>query len=451
MRRKLVILISLLLTFSILSGCIGEMSDSDKAFRQRSREKKLSGSIITIMATNDWIKEAQMDLASNFEAATGIEVRYEIYQPDEYLNKLWDRLDNGSSPDIFLMQSGLSLQKTYQIDKYAVSLENEPWMEYYDHFTAENTSVQGINYGMTYYDTTTDYYLIYNKKIFSNAGVTSIPTTFSEFEAACSSILANGITPIYEPMADGWHQTMMLAEIGHVYEAKQPGLFERLNKNEATFANNPNIKKALEQIKLLSDKGYFGSTYATDKYENAAGFLATGEYAMCMLKPGAISAIADSDLNLEYKHQDFGLMLMPICDNQYLNIHPTGPSHFISKSSKNIEAAKLYLEYMATKDNIQYVIDKSSAIENLPFNAGQNPKYDTTTEKFINSFSDSNSGIVLQDKITYFNEQWDEISADILKMCQGQLSTSEVLQNIDARRSQLAKNANDPFWQYKKN
>ena len=146
-------------------------------------------------------------------------------------------------------------------------------------------------------------------------------------------------------------------------------------------------------------------------------------------------------------HPYFGIMLLPICDNQYLNVHPTGPSKFIYSGSANIDAAKQYLEYISSKDSIQYVIDNASDVENLPFDAGQTPEYSATTEEFLGSFDDATSGMVLQDVCKYYNEQWMDISANIASMFIGDMTPQEVLEAIDAGRAQLAEAAGDPNWQ----
>ncbi|MDE5599180.1 MAG: carbohydrate ABC transporter substrate-binding protein, partial [Lachnospiraceae bacterium] len=108
--------------------------------------------------------------------------------------------------------------------------------------------------------------------------------------------------------------------------------------------------------------------------------------------------------------------------------------------------AKLYLQYIATKDSIQYVIDNSHSVNNLPFDLGQVSSHDEVTIEFLNRFGNEESGLVLQDEVTYFNEQWGEISGDILKMCEGTMSPEDVLNQIDARRASLARAANDPAW-----
>ncbi len=446
-KDNIVKILGICLCLILLSGCSADFSETDLAFREASREAGLSGSAITLMASADWVSDAEMDLGTDFEAATGIQVVYDVYPDDVYLNTLFEKLDSDNPPDIFMTQSGFAIKNTYRLDRYAVDLSEEPWMEAYDTFSAVETSIDGRNFGMAYFDNTVDYYLIYNKKLLEKAGVTKVPATYDSFAGMCAKVLETGVIPIYEPMADGWHQTMLFAETGQVFEKREPGTIEKLNNNEITFAQSDAMRLALDQIQNLAKKGYMGKNFATDIYDNAVGYLANGEYAMCMMKPGMIESIVSSEMNKGFTKEDFGIMLLPICDNQILNIHPTTPSKYISKESENITAAKLYLQYITTKDSVQYVIDHADNVDNLPFELGQTPNYDAVTIEFLDQFGDEDSGTVLQDEVTYFNEQWGDISSDILKMCEGKMSSHDVLEQIDTRRAALAKAANDPSWE----
>ena len=439
-------LLCMVLCPTILIGCSSGLSKDDLAFKDLSKESNLIGSKITLMASEDWVTDAEMELGTNFEAATGIQVVYDLYPDEKYLDALFNKLDSDNPPDLFMTQSGLAIKNTYKLDKYAVDLSEEPWVEFYDAFSAAETSIDGHNYGMAYFDNTSDYYMIYNKKILNKAAITEVPTTYDAFIDMCQKVSDIGVTPIYEPMADGWHQTMLFAEIGQVFEKKQPGIIDKLNNNEIKFAEINLMKIALDQIKNLAEKGYMGQSFSTDIYDNAVGYLANGEYAMCMLRPGIIDSIVSSEMNKGFVKDDFGIMLLPVCDNQTLNIHPTGPSKYISKNAKNMDAAKLYLQYITTKDNIQYVIDNANAVNDLPFDMGQTTKHDNATIEFLDQFNEENSGLVLQDVVTYFNEQWGDISNDILKMCEGQMTSEEVLNQIDVRRAKLADTANDENW-----
>lgn len=430
---------------ALLAGC-GESSESGATTSDESSSGTAS-STITIMASQDWIEDSEQELGAKFEEETGIHVDYQILPADQYQDVLLTRLNSGEGPDIFMAQSGFAIETTYKVQENAVDLSNEPWMSTYSTFSAEQTSVDGVNYGMTYYDTTTDYYMIYNKKLMEAAGVTSVPTTFADFEAACEKIMASGVTPIYEPVADGWHQTMLWTASAQVMDIEDPGIIDKLNNNETTFAENETMLTALTQLNDLAQKGYFGDNYLSDEFANAEGYLASGEYCMCFLKPGAITSIVANENNTAgYTEDDFGIMLLPICDNQNLNVHPTGPSKFIYSGSANIDAAKQYLEYISTKDSIQYVIDNATDVENLPFDAGQTPEYSATTNAFLDSFDDAHSGMVLQDVVKYYNEQWMDISANIASMFIGDMTPEEVLEAIDTGRAQLAEAAGDENW-----
>ena len=408
----------------------------------------LADTTITLMASQDWVKDAEQELGKQFEEETGIHVDYQIVPADQYQDLLLTRLNSGEGPDIFGAQSGFALATTYHVQDNAVDLSDEPWMDAYSVFSAEQTSVDGVNYGLTYFDTTTDYYMLYNKKLFEEAGITEIPTTFEAFEEACEALLAIGVTPIYEPVADGWHQTMLWTGSAQILDKLDPGIIDSLNNNETTFAENENMKKQLDQLNDLAQKGYFGDNYMSDEFASAEGYLASGEFAMCELKSGAIASIVASDLNTEgYTEDDFGMFLLPLLDNTYLNVHPTGPSRFIYSGSENIDAAKQYLDFITSKESVQYLIDNEPTIENLPLEVGQTPAYSESTKAFLDSFDDEHSGMVLQDVVTYFNEQWMDISANIAAMFTGDMTSEEVLAAIDEGRELLALAAGDEAWQ----
>ena len=457
MKRKIVsIVLSAAMAVS-LTACGGASASSataagSSAAASESKESggsesSAAGTTITVMASQDWVEDSEQELGKKFEEETGIHVDYEIVPADQYQDLLLTRLNSGEGPDIWGAQSGFALATTYNVTENAVDLSGESWASAYSEFSAEQTGVDGVNYGLTYYDTTTDYYMVYNKKLFEAAGITDVPKTFDELTADCDKLLESGVTPIYEPVADGWHQTMLWTASAQVLDKLDPGIIDKLNKNEAKFADNENMKTMLDQLNTLAQKGYFGDNYMSDEFANAESYMASGEFAICMLKPGAISSIVANDQNTAgYTEDDFGLFLLPILDNQYLNIHPTGPSRFIYSGSKNIDAAKKYLEYIVQKDNIQYLIDNASDVENLPIDMGQTPEYSKTTLDFLGSYDDAHSGMVLQDVVKYFNEQWMDISANLAAMFTGDMTSEEVLQAIDDERAQLAGAAGDSNW-----
>ena len=172
---------------------------ADTSADASSADTSAAGTTITVMASQDWVEDSEQELGKKFEEETGIHVDYQIVPADQYQDLLLTRLNSGEGPDIWGAQSGFALKTTYNVEQNAVDLSNEPWMSAYSTFSAEQTGVDGKNYGLTYYDTTTDYYMVYNKKLFEAAGA-KVPTTFVELTETCDKLLASGVTPIYEPL-----------------------------------------------------------------------------------------------------------------------------------------------------------------------------------------------------------------------------------------------------------
>lgn len=75
---------------------------------QHSIEDSGAGSdvVISIMASQDWIQDAEMELGEKFTEETGIKVDYQIVPVDQYTNLLTTKLNTGECTDIFMAQSG---------------------------------------------------------------------------------------------------------------------------------------------------------------------------------------------------------------------------------------------------------------------------------------------------------------------------------------------------------
>ena len=398
---------------------------------------------ISVMVSQGWQYDVEVGLDKKFEEETGIKVDYQIVPADQYYNMLMTKLNSGEGPDIFGGQAGaFDIVSQYNVEKNAIDLSAEPWVKGYNEFAKEQTSVGDKVYGMTYHDISTDVYVLYNKKIFEEYGL-KVPTTYAEFETVCKTLLDNDITPIYEPCADGWHQTMWFAEIGGKYEELVPNIVDDLNNNKIKFADVPELKECLDQLNGMAQNGYFGDNYLSDEYTDLPMYLGSGEYAMALENPSQIKAIVETS-DGKYTEDDFGMFLIPLMDNDILNIHPVGPSRFIYSGSEHIDEAKQYLEYIASAESVQCVIDENNKVSNLPFDVGQTPDYSVNTEEFIASAK--KQGTVFQDSIKYLNPQWTELTQDIVSMFIGDMTAEDVLNAIDDRRATQAKAVGDDAW-----
>jgi raffinose/stachyose/melibiose transport system substrate-binding protein len=396
---------------------------------------------LTYLASQDWIRQGELDLAVKFEEETGIHIDYQIIPSDQYFNVLQTKLNTGEGPDIFGGQSGKTdLVVNYDITKNAVDLSDEEWVTRQDPLVTEQVTVDGKVWGITLWDTSASWVIVYNKDIFADLDL-SVPTTYEEFKAVCQTILDSGITPIYEPISDGWHHVLWFPELGPRYEQVTPGLAADLNANKVKFADDPTMLTVLQQLKEMYDLGFFGEFAMSDAYTDGPEFMANGEYAMTVRQTAFVNLV-ESEFGVPAS--TFGFFVMPLADNQILNVNPAGPSKFIYSGSAHIEEAKEYLRFLARPENLQYNLDNTPEFASINF-TGVTPKYSEEEKAFFDAYADKR-GTVYQTAVNYLNPQWMEIGQDLSAMFIGDIEPIEVLQHIDQRRADMAQAAQDPGW-----
>ncbi len=397
---------------------------------------------LTYLASQGWIFDSEQALGQKFEEKTGIHIDYQIVPSDQFFNLLKTKLNSGEGPDIFGGQSGVSdLVVQYNVEKNAVDLSAEPWASQEDKLVSAQSTVNGKLYGLTLWATTATTWVVnYNKTLFDKYGL-SEPKTYAEFKALCQKLLDNGIQPVYEPMSDGWHHVLWFPELGPRYEQVTPGLAAELNANKATFAGNPTMLTVLQQLKEMYDAGFFGQNALSDTVADQTKAMASGKVAMTV-------ANLTFAQQLEHDYPDakadtIGQFLIPLADNQIMNINPAGPTKFIYSGSPHIAEAKQYFAFLTQPENLQYLIDNTPTMQTLPF-PGIKSKLLPSQQAFLDAHPDQ--GTVYQTAVTYVNPQWMDIGKDLTAMFTGGIQPEDILTSIDKRRADLAKAAKDLLW-----
>jgi raffinose/stachyose/melibiose transport system substrate-binding protein len=452
MKRLLAILLTMVITVTLFVGCSNNGNSTDetttaivesaKAAESATDTKVKSDVTLSYMASQDWIYDSEYTLAKNFENETGIKLDFQVVPADQYSNLLLTKLNTGECTDLFGNQSGkFDLVSQLNIEKNAVDLSNESWVDRFDKFSAAELSANGKLYGVTIYDNTTDFYVVYNRTLFNKLGLKE-PTTYKEFKSVCEAIKAAGTIPVYECISEGWHHVMWFCEIGERYNELNPGLIDKLNSNKATFAETSCFADNINQIVEMANLGYWGDNYMSNTYADLPKSLNEGKYAMTLGKPGTINEIVAYDAK-KCTADDFGLFVIPLNDNQILNVHPCAASKFIYSGSSHIKEAKQYFDYLCSPENLQFIIDNEPRYENLPF-TGLKAEYSDYTKEFMARHQ--KQGVVLQDQVKYLNPQWFDIGIDISAVLTGTMTTEKAVKNIDKRRTDQAEASKDTAW-----
>ena len=433
-----------ILVFLILFGC-SENSNNDKVpspQQHRTEAGPRPNVTLTIMAPQDSIKEVeQFELAKKFKEETGIAIDFQITPADQYGDLLGVKLNTRTSSDIFFGQSGaLNVGVRYNPEQNCVDLSDEPWTDKYDQITRGAGSHNGRLYCMTIWDMSSVWGIVYNKSIFADFAL-SAPRTYDEFIDVCEVLKSNGITPLYECVADAWHPVCSFVEVFIQIEKLNPGTFDKLNNNSIKLADIPEAYTLLGQIKEVG-QNYQGDSYLSNDFAGGAAAMASGNYAMMVNRPSFINEIAENFGGAKYgSAADYGVFVLPYLDNTLRNINPQAPSRFIFSGSPNIDEAKLYLNFLA--ENLQVFIDKEPAISTLPF-SGLTNQLSAEEMRFLADYPES--GVVMQSAVLYIDPQWKEIAKDIRSLYLDEITPRQLLDNMDRRRSEQALQADDINW-----
>ena len=463
MKKKIMVsLLSLSMVMGMLAGCAQGGSTSaapaasepaaaqEEAPAEESKEEETapaeetaeSGDDVTItfMASQDWIQDAEMELGEKFTEQTGIKVDYQIVPSDQYESLLMTKINAGECTDIFGGQSSqFSIVTQFDVEKNAVDLSGESWAGNVDPAAAVELSAGGKLYGQPIQDVSACWAVAYNISMFDELGL-KIPTNYAEFCDVCEKIKAAGIIPIYECVSDGWHHVCW-TEAAVAATQADPSYPEKLNNNEATFEGNKELTTMFAQLKEMADKGYMGDNYMSNQYADAPASIASGEYAMVLYNQGLGAEVNAADPN--FSEDNIGYFVNPLCDNQALNVNYCGPSRFIFSGSKNIDAAKKYLEFMASDESLAYMTENVGKFNQLPYSNAPSA-YSKVVQDFYDRYP--NKVAVFQASVKYYNPAWMDIGADMSAMFLGEMTPEEVLKDIDKLRAEQAAAASDPAW-----
>ena len=433
MKKLLALLLCLALTLSLATFAAAETATQD-----------FKGETLSILVSAGWMDTRYDATIARFEDTYGVTVDLQTVPADQYSDLLQSKLTTGTCADIFWIQSNPFAIDSVIVDpaKYCIDFTGEAWQNVMPATRQASCISGGKLYGLQIWHNSPEYVMVYNKTLFTEMGLT-VPTTYDELLAVCDKLSAAGITPWFIPGADGWQEQLAFFQIGGVYEAATPGLYDALNNNTATFANNETMLKVLNQFKELSDKGYFGKDWIGTNSTNMANDFGDRKIAMAMANSSYIKQIADDTGSKD----EYGLFLIPLADNTYYPTNPAGPTMFGYSGAKDVNLVKAFFNFVCTKDSLQEILDNSPAYTNLDVSVAIDQHWLPAEKEFVDAIpTEKMAYSVLQTGTKYTNDYWMQFGSDMVAMCSNQMTAEQVLENMDANRAAAAKLANDPAW-----
>ena len=330
-------------SFGVLSGCSGQTSDG-----------KIHIDLLHYkMEAADYFNK----LAEEFNAQNP-DIVLEVESPNDAMTILKTRLIREDPPDI--VGIGGDINYSYFLDSdmlldlsdYAgVADVKQSYLDIAK--TLEFVPLEGT-YSIPYAANASG--VLYNKTMFEEHGWKT-PTTWSEFMALCEQIQSEGVAPFTLGYKDAW--TSLAPWNSLAVSLVDPGIFDRVNLGEDTFANG--YDTTADRIAQLTQ--YSGNDPISYGYNDSCTAFAREQCAMYPIGSFAMAQIKTVNPDLQ-----IGSFVMPASETADENILNSGIDLQFSimkdavKTPEEKEACYRVLDFLQQNDSIQSYITDQTAV-----------------------------------------------------------------------------------------
>ncbi|HET6452749.1 MAG TPA: extracellular solute-binding protein, partial [Spirochaetia bacterium] len=212
------------------------------------------------------------DMAKQYQQETGNTLDVTVNQA-EYPALLRAKLNSGDVPDVF-MSSAYADNVTYK--DYYYDLTDQDFIKNLEPSALAGVTVNGRVTGYPFL--VQSHSFIYNKAVFKAAGITTLPRTLAEYDAAAQKLQAKGI----QPFATGYKEWWVLPQTAWQVLAATPESYGgyaafvgKLNDGSLKFKDIKDMSTVFDVLDLI--KKYGGPKPMESDFNDQCSLLATGK------------------------------------------------------------------------------------------------------------------------------------------------------------------------------
>lgn len=436
MKKLMSFLLAATMLFGVMTGCASDQTATDDQQPTTSEtdtqktegSTELSGSI-TLMASQNWIKDVDRELFEKFQEETGVEVKVLLTPDNGYATLLGTSLSGGSDAvDIFMFAAGNEMQSA-GISEIAADLSNEPWVDRLEDWAVSANSVDGKLLGFSTWGV--DYEgILYNQTLFEENGW-EVPTTWDEFLALCDTIQADGITPLYEGINGNWHTQSWFYGLTPSILAEKPDAVEYLNSSKDNkWGDIQAVTDGLTQIRDLlgHDPKYYTNDGQSEDWFGSYTALQNRECAMMF----TYSAYA-AELAANGSTDTWGMFPVPLLDNTVGVSNGGGYSKYINKNTENMDACKALLEFLARDENLETYYAARTDLVTSAFKDVESVAATTATTEMIERSTETPVIMLMKDVLYWDPDQYMYMQG----FADGSASVDDYVNGMDAYRATM--------------
>lgn len=284
-------------------------------------------------------------LAKEFEEKYGIKVNFEISQTEADIEPLLQVAD--PAVDVFTNPTwSIEKWQAYTEPYFTLEEGRAVYGEYADSMPNDGTNIFSVMPAINY-----DFAVIYNEEALKSVGYDAIPETVEEFTVMCEKLRDGGITPISMHRVENWPLDNMKGFSN--YLTGENDTFDAMLKSDTPFSPEEPMGKTIKMYTEWKAKGFFEPEMYTD-FGVAMDSVAYGKSAMMLFGSWVVPQIQG---RVEEGKDASIIKVAPAPDFGKGRLVTTAPAdnYAIAKGSKNKDAARLFIEFVAS--NAQFIAD----------------------------------------------------------------------------------------------
>jgi len=309
---------------------------------------------MTMIYSNSPSNKVSFDLIAekikqfNIDNEYNVELQLEGYESEQLKTKLTTLMVSNAQPDIFYTWEAGFLKpfvdggKVYPIGD-AINKDSE-WKERFIDGVFGPLTFNGKVYGVP--TTNQMCVMFYNKKLFKDAGINSVPKTYEEFLAAIESLKKINVVPISMPLQKAWIGGQLLQQFANGVGGVD--LYKKICDGTTKWDDPRFIEAGTLLANLVKNntfqKGFLGMSQneGRDLFKNekaAMYFMGTWDFAPLTAEGVAVA-----------KNIDFFLFPPVKPKNSGIYVGSVGKCVSVSSNAKNIDAAVAFVKSLSDKD-----------------------------------------------------------------------------------------------------
>jgi len=323
-----------------LAACSGSSSTSAPSTSQGSSSSAaVSGEITVLTNRTDLVKDGTFDgYAKKFAAAyPGVKVTFEAIT--DYEGEVKIRMNTDKYGDVLLIPNSISVA---DYPKYFSTLGSLDDLKAKYRFVA-NAAVDGQVYGIAQNGNAVGY--VYNKAVWTQAGITAAPKTPDEFLADLQAIKTKtSAIPLYTNYKDGWPLTKWtdsLATVSCDSDAKN-----KLAQDTAPWASGKDLGVADTVLFDAVNKKLTEPDPTTTNWETSKTLLGSGKVSAMWLGSWAVTQMQDAAKKAGKSADDIGFRPFPTqVGGTFCSQTSADYLQAVNKNSTNQAAAKAWITW----------------------------------------------------------------------------------------------------------